>query len=228
MLVPVNIEGDSAQLRATTSVLRQRATRKEAQIVAIIQANDDNDPMIEALESTGMRNVACLSEAGDLLEPMVLPTELPPQSSRKKSDDLRASLTSGMASNVPKAALGSQKSALHCLKWFHNTLTSTSNDRAVVARRSKLALAGSIAELLSALLFPPNAQSAIDPDKLAKHGAECVQCSPCAQATMLPLQLEQLLMLPAARRPAIDAAVISGEPCKASMLPDFTNKFPET
>ncbi len=60
------------------------------------------------------------------------------------------------------------------------------------------------------------------------RGIECILHSPCTQITMLPSQLEQLLLLPVAPTHSLDMIIISGEPCKASLLINFDQKFPKT
>ena len=189
----------------------------------MIQAENDEDPMVKILENVGVYNVVYLNPMGDLLEPM----NVPPAPSNKHCNDLYILFTSGTTSNTPKAVVGSQTSTLHRLKWFHRTFASSS-DTTIVARRSKLTFVDGIHELLSALLFPPNVLYAIDPNTLATRGVECILHSPCTQVTMLPSQLEQLLLLPVPTTLFLDTIIISGEPCKASILADFDQKFPKT
>ncbi len=83
MFVPININEDSQfQLQTTISTLRQHSPTR-IQIVAVIQAENDEDPMVKILENVGVYNVVCLNSVGDLLDiPMIcifslLPERLP-------------------------------------------------------------------------------------------------------------------------------------------------------
>jgi hypothetical protein len=76
MFVPININEDSQfQLQTTISTLQQHSQTR-VQIVAVIQAENDEDPMVKILENVGVYNVVCLNSVGDLLEPMNVPQTL--------------------------------------------------------------------------------------------------------------------------------------------------------
>lgn len=205
VFVPIDVH-NVKRLETIVSTLHSNDDdKKGTRIVAVARCDNDADPMISTLEREGIYNVVYVNETGDLLEPMDVPQSLP---NIPQNDDLYILFTSGTSGNVPKAVVGSQSSTLHRLTWFHEKFSSSSNT--IVARRSKLTFVDSITELFSALLFPPNVLHAFLSTTLEEQGVECILHSPCTQVTMLPSQLEQLLLLPLVKNHSLETIIISG------------------
>jgi acyl-coenzyme A synthetase/AMP-(fatty) acid ligase len=223
--IPISVREDY-RLNVDAIVVSTLRKCKDARLAAIVRCNnDDADPILAHFQRAEIHNLVFVNEAGDLLQPMNVPQSLP--SRCEISDDLYILFTSGTSGNLPKAVIGSQSSTLARLRWFAETFPPKHGT--IVARRSKLTFVDAITELFSSLLFPPSVLYAFDPLELASRGVELILHSPCTQVTMLPTQLEQLLLLsPPQEKHSLQTIIVSGEPCKACILPKFQHEYPNT
>lgn len=197
-------------------------SQPDAHLVAVVRCDDDSDPILSHFQRVDVHNVVFVNETGELLEAMNVPQSLP---SHVSSDDLYVLFTSGASGNLPKAVIGSQSSTLSRLNWFAKTFPPKQGT--IVARRSKLTFVDSITEMFSSLLFPPTVLYAFLPEELDSRGVELICDSPCTQVTMLPSQLEQLLLL-SPQKHSLQTVIVSGEPCKACILSRFQQTYPST
>jgi acyl-coenzyme A synthetase/AMP-(fatty) acid ligase len=206
---------------------KSNSNSHSTRIAAIVLAKDDTDPFLRPFIAAGVHNLIYINENGDLLEPMQVPDRLP---SRKITDDLYILFTSGTSGNTPKAVVGSHKSTMNRLKWFHEEFQSDAFNTTILARRTPLTFVDGVNELLNVCLAPIQLYP-IDPSQ----GLGSILDSVCTRVTMLPSQLAQLLLVvPKEDQGAAESTstkststlellVISGEPCSVSLLEDYQN-----
>ncbi len=178
----------------------------------IVQAASDSDPIVPLMSSIGITMLSYLSPDGTPHEALNLP---PPKS--LYNPDLYVLHTSG-STGEPKAVIGSHQSTVARLEWWNDKYPSTM--RTVVGHRAKLTFIDGLHSLLSALLYPPAALASIlEVGDVLTAGA--------TRVTMLPSQLEQLLMLPPPADAVLEHVVISGEPCDPSLPALFHSLYPD-
>lgn len=232
------------------------ATDRSPRIVAVTCCENDQDPLLGVFQKADVHQILFLDPQGNLREALDVPQSLcskrkthlgaAPQLGYSNRDDdaLYVLFTSGTSEKNPKAVLGSHESTRRRIDWFLQTFPPSRR----ICRRSKLTFVDGVTELLSGLLSFESLLVCPDPIMLQNQGIAAVLLSgetsaKCTQVTLLPSQLQQLLLVleDDHQRHKVDEkssiknktppvylgrVIVSGEACPVQVLESFRRLLP--
>ena len=173
---------DPLRLKQIVQVLQNGRNNKTAErlpaprIAAAVLANNDRDPRLTSFYHAGVHFCILLNEAGDMLEPMSVPSMLPKARTSQVKDDLYILFTSGTTSKQPKAVIGSHRETLRRLQWFVDEIHE-GDETVIIARRTPLVFIDGIHELFSVLLHgasPAKLYCDVALVDLVQHSTRCL------------------------------------------------------
>lgn len=224
--VPVSCHNQHAAGGRLEAIVKQLLSgHPYGSIVAITCCKDDQDPVLGVFQNANVHSIVFVDESGNMREALPVPSDLPAILPSK--DDIYVIFTSGTSGNTPKGVIGSHRSTLQRIHWFHRTFTQLPR----VAKRTPLTFVDSISELLGTLLTPESVLVSLPGRshiiQLMDIGS-LVQETSGSQISILPSQLEQLLryhQLSPESMSSLERIIISGEVCSERLWQDFRQRF---
>ena len=224
-------------------------------IVAVTCCENDQDPLLAVFQRADVHQILFLDPQGNLREALDVPqyqssergTHLDAASQvdygNRDDDNLYVLFTSGTSGKKPKAVVGSHESTRCRIDWFLQTFPPSRR----ICRRSKLTFVDGVTELLSGLLSFESLLVCPCSTILQNQGIASILLTgefsaECTQVTMLPSQLQQLLLVlednyqhhkvddnsNMIETPIVhlERVIVSGEACLVQVLGAFRRLLP--